>query len=160
MNSSFTTSPLVSFASVFFLILMIFWWRDFCQIFWMILSSKLKERNKYLMMKDFKLTTMHCVISNLPQCIALQAVDFLMTWNKREVLNRTISGRTIYLGFLVTLFWVLRQHFVRRSVGKFFFSLLLFLIAKHLGLIFFNDRFPSTACMFWHSSSELWKGLR
>ena len=70
----------------------------------MILSSKLKERNKYLMMKDFKLTTMHCVISNLPQCIALQAVDFLMTWNKREVLNRTISGRTIYLGFQEILF--------------------------------------------------------
>ena len=45
----------------FFLILMIFWWRDFCQIFWMILSSKLKERTKHLMMKDFKLTTMHCV---------------------------------------------------------------------------------------------------
>lgn len=70
----------------------------------MILSSKLKEGTKYLMMEDFKLTTMHCVISNLPQCIALQAVDFLMTWNKREVLNRTISGRNIYLGFLVTLF--------------------------------------------------------
>lgn len=27
----------------------------------MILSSKLKERNKYLMKEDFKLTTMHCV---------------------------------------------------------------------------------------------------
>lgn len=87
----------------------------------MILSSKLKEGTEYLMMEDFKLTTMHCVISNLPQYIALQAVDFLMTWNKREVLNRTISGRNIYLGFQEILFRVLRQHFVRRSVSRFFF---------------------------------------
>ena len=70
-----------------------------------------------------------------------------MTWNKREVLNRTISGRNIYLGFQEILFWVLRQHFVRRSVGKFFFSLLLFLIAKHLGLIFSTtDSRPQPVC--------------
>ena len=44
-----------------------------------------------------------------------------MTWNKREVLNRTISGRNIYLSFQEILFRVLRQHFVRRSVSRFFF---------------------------------------
>lgn len=65
-----------------------------------------------------------------------------MTWNKREVLNRTISGRNIYLGFLVTLFWVLRQHFVRRSVSRFFFLVCFCFWSQNILVEFFQRQIP------------------
>ena len=71
-----------------------------------------------------------------------------MTWNKREVLNRTISGRNIYLG-LQEIFFLSPQAAFREAIRKqvFFFSLLLFLIAKHLGLIFSTtDSRPQPVC--------------